>query len=227
MRYPIGVISQTRALASIGPALAGSAADLLKIRRPDVNVALWRRDPPVPSIEALGKAVRGLELSTSVVVQPRRPVGLAALVEGISDGALRAALLADAAALLAVFHQVIEGPAVVRLETTRHDGCRKLHADAVPVRLITTYCGPATEWVAEADAVRHNLARADVGFEEANASVLRSPDALQHTHAGDVLMLKGDTWPGNGGRGAVHRSPPVSSGETRLVLKIDPESFWC
>ncbi|WP_280109885.1 DUF1826 domain-containing protein [Azospirillum sp. B506] len=40
--------------------------------------------------------------------------------------------------------------------------------------------------------------------------------------AGDVALLKGEGWPGNRGRGLVHRSPPAApSGAPRLLLCLD------
>ncbi|NOJ83626.1 DUF1826 domain-containing protein [Myxococcus xanthus] len=38
----------------------------------------------------------------------------------------------------------------------------------------------------------------------------------------DVALLKGESWPGNQGNGAVHRSPAIaSSGRRRLILSIE------
>jgi hypothetical protein len=37
------------------------------------------------------------------------------------------------------------------------------------------------------------------------------------------VLLKGDAWPGNEGRGAVHRSPAVRGNDAkRVLLAIDP-----
>jgi hypothetical protein len=48
----------------------------------------------------------------------------------------------------------------------------------------------------------------------------------QHTilsaKQGEVLLLKGDAWPKNEGRGAIHRSPPDSLNQRRVLLTLDP-----
>ncbi|MGF1465054.1 MAG: DUF1826 domain-containing protein [Sandaracinaceae bacterium] len=210
------------------PAFADSARGLLQVRAPDVNVAVWRRPVPIPSIDRLRNAARAAPLANHVMVDRRRPETLRAVIEGVPDAAAAEAILADVGTLVGVFGEALrEDRAFVRLESVRDDACRKLHADAVPLRLICTYAGPATEWVADEDAIRGNLRRVDVDMEAANASVLRRPDGLRRARPGDVLLLKGDAWPGFAGRGAVHRSPPLGpDAAPRLVLKIDPGTWW-
>jgi len=114
------------------------------------------------------------------------------------------------------------------LAVVAHDACRKFHTDNVTVRLLCTYSGPGTQWVRNEDVVRTNLGRIDVELEEANRSVLRRADAVQHCGAGDVLLLKGEAFAGNRGFGAVHRSPPiVARSLRRLVFKIDERPCGC
>jgi hypothetical protein len=40
--------------------------------------------------------------------------------------------------------------------------------------------------------------------------------------AGDIVLLKGETWPDNAGRGAIHRSASASAQTPRLVMTLDP-----
>lgn len=57
---------------------------------------------------------------------------------------------------------------------------------------------------------------------------VRRGATVHEAGVGDVLVLKGARWPGSGGRGAVHRSPPPEGGceccegTPRLLLKLDP-----
>lgn len=129
----------------------------------------------------------------------------------------------DIADLVARYAELVEQPhAWVQLGVVAHDMCRKLHADNLPLRMLCTYAGPGTDWVADADARREHLERCDVGVEEANASVMRHPKALQRAGCFDVVLLKGGRWWGNSGHGAIHRSPPVEAdGARRLLLKVD------
>ena len=44
---------------------------------------------------------------------------------------------------------------------------------------------------------------------------------IQSANEGDVCLLKGESWQGNEGRGLIHRSPQVKSGQRRLFLSLD------
>lgn len=59
-------------------------------------------------------------------------------------------------------------------------------------------------------------------------AVLRDGATMQRAEPGSVVLLKGHSWPGNEGRGAIHRSPPIEKvGERRLLLKLDTPRCGC
>jgi hypothetical protein len=97
------------------------------------------------------------------------------------------------------------------LDAIAGDACRRWHRDCVPLRLICTYRGPGTQWVAPAlgDAV---MARPDDD----------APQAIAFD-TGDGALFKGCGWPGQPhDGGVVHRSPRIAgTGITRLVLVLD------
>lgn len=114
----------------------------------------------------------------------------------------------------------------VALTTVVDDACRKFHADYVGLRMLCTYAGAGTEVLDEAGLDRSALS-SRLPFEEANPHI-RGTAALFRAGEGDVLVLKGCSHPGNGARGAVHRSPPIAAlGARRLVLKIDAADCGC
>jgi hypothetical protein len=104
----------------------------------------------------------------------------------------------------------------VRLEKVSGDMCRLFHVDRVGVRLVHTYFGVATEWLANEDVIRSGLGQGDNSLAMRQGAIVRSlPD-------GAVGLMKGEIYPGNLGNGVVHRSP--SQGESksgRLLLRID------
>jgi hypothetical protein len=52
--------------------------------------------------------------------------------------------------------------------------------------------------------------------------MITDAERVRCANTGDVLVLKGELWPNNRGRGAIHRSPPIEgTGSRRLVLIID------
>jgi hypothetical protein len=66
-----------------------------------------------------------------------------------------------------------------------------------------------------------------MGHEEAcvdaaNTRIVRRGSGIRCSGPGDVVLLKGELFDGNRGRGAVHRSPPIeATGERRIVLTLD------
>lgn len=107
----------------------------------------------------------------------------------------------------------------VRLAVLTKAMCPKFHVDRVPVRLVSTYVGACTEYLDNHDVLR--------GFREINnGATMRTVDAKPRAHIrqaaeGDVMLLKGELWEGNEGRGAVHRSPVAYEYTPRLVLTLD------
>lgn len=99
----------------------------------------------------------------------------------------------------------------------RDDRCRRFHHDYVQMRMVSTYVGPGTEWAAERDVDRAAMAREWCCVDDANRSIV-APERVRHARVGEVVGLKGTAHPTSGGRGAVHRSPPIGEGVTRVVL---------
>ncbi|HJL18234.1 MAG TPA: DUF1826 domain-containing protein [Sandaracinaceae bacterium LLY-WYZ-13_1] len=205
-----------------------SAAGLARILDPDVNAVLWARERPASLADAAATSVESGDRQEAEVWLDR-PTTLEPLVEPVRDPSLRDALLEDLTMLVSLYAAILDRKHVwVQLGVVTHDMCRKLHTDNVPVRLLCTYDGPGTDWVPDEDVRRENLGRVDVDLDEANRSVLRRPDAIRRTRPGEVLLLKGEAWPGNAGLGAVHRSPPIEgTGARRLLLKVDTAPCGC
>lgn len=198
------------------------------ILEPSRNIVTVPR--PLPSLvaEALNAVCGGEPFAR----EARVDVGdtdVGALIEPVQDGLARRYLEREITEHVQAFGTVMRRRHLhARLSIVVDDACRKLHSDFVSIRLLCTYAGPGTEWVANEDVVRENLSRVDVDMETANRSVLRHPNAVRRCAPGEVILLKGDAYDGNEGRGAVHRSPPIHDlGLRRLVLKIDEHPCGC
>lgn len=103
----------------------------------------------------------------------------------------------------------------VRVEVLDRAMCPRWHVDQVGLRLLVTWRGPATEWLDEASADRLRLGSDDV---------MRDAAGLRRARPGDILLLKGERWPGNAGRGVIHRSPCIDDDAPRIVAAFD--SIW-
>jgi len=99
----------------------------------------------------------------------------------------------------------------VCVDAVKHDACWKFHRDCVPLRLITTYLGPGTEYVAPADSDR--AIREQKRFDGIVYQVPQFAVSVFNgsSNADDI--------------GVVHRSPPISgTGLRRLILCLNMPS---
>ncbi len=188
-------------------------ADLAEIFEPDVQVCVWQReaDPSIaPYLAGLEEADTLQAIETLSVEQRPR---LARLPAGLEPVPGRAALIDDLSFLREITCELLGCPAVgLRLARVRHAMCPGWHIDRVGLRLVCTYQGPGTRWLA------------DQGVERTRASLRRtSDDPYLQAGTGEVVLLKGTLWQGNEQLGAIHRSPePVAGADMRTLVTLDP-----
>lgn len=193
-----------------------------RILRPDLNVCVWRRGL-APTLDAwLHRLVR--DLVHDVVINASFDHGsILSLFSGLPVGEESRAWTADVTRLAALFSRLTGSASFqASLATVQTNKCRKFHTDYKALRLVCTYAGPGTEWVDDRDVDRDALGHEESCFDTANARIVPHARNIERARPGDVVLLKGELFPGNAGRGAVHRSPPIeSTGERRIVLTLD------
>ncbi|WP_437855223.1 DUF1826 domain-containing protein [Sorangium sp. So ce363] len=193
--------------------------DLAELAAPEVSVCVLRRgvDPDVDGFVREWLLPR--PLAETLSVDPIAP-DLAALAAGAPPSPGREAFLEDVRGLISLFADLTGCPRVgLRLARLAKPMCPRLHADMVTVRLVTTYVGPGTEWAEHAAVRRDRLGHRANGVPDEVSGVLRAGTRLRRMEPFDVGLLKGEAWPGNQDRGAVHRSPPGTS--PRVVVTLD------
>ncbi|MFM7287296.1 MAG: DUF1826 domain-containing protein [Cyanobium sp.] len=108
----------------------------------------------------------------------------------------RSALARDVAMLCDVFATLTGATTLgLRVDVTDRTICPKFHVDRVTLRLMTTYRGPATEWL--------------------------EGETVQQAQVHDVLFAKGESWPDLACNPRIHRSPQPRAGQTRMLLTLD------
>ncbi len=192
-------------------------ADLAVVFDDAVNVVVLR-----------GAATRGLDpgapwlardREVRLVVAPDAPPLEALLPHDASPS--DAGLLDALTPLVEVFGALAECPRVgVRLAVTGAAMCPRFHVDHVGLRAVLTLLGPGTEWLDGGDVDRGRLGHRSGGLPDERSGLLRPGAVVHRAAAGDLVVMKGTAWPGNEGRGAVHRSPHTRGGR-RVVVTLD------
>jgi hypothetical protein len=202
------------AVEPTGRGIAASAADpmvLFEVLRRDLNLAIWHR--PLPGMLTRGLAPLMRHAPFCLTAEDEPEAAVEAVAEALPE-AVPMDLLLDMQRLALIFAGLLNKPRIgIRLEGITGKACHRWHADAVGLRLLTTYRGPGTEWLALSG-----------GRETARGLDATAPAAVTAAMpTGAVAILKGEAHPGNEGWGCIHRSPPGAGpgSKARLLLCLD------
>jgi Protein of unknown function (DUF1826) len=212
---------QPRAVLQLEEGSVRSVSDvaaLTAIFDEGVNVVAFSRKLDAEIIEEAQTALfqPSFRLLTSVTPSDG-PSGLVAQMPGLSHLAGELHFWTDVLAELTGCGQV--GVRLARLDAAM---CPRFHVDKVTLRIVSAFVGNGTEYLAEKDADRRWLGHAAHGAADEVSGLLRPGACIRRAAAGDVVLLKGEGWPNNTGRGALHRSPIASISAPRLVMTLDP-----
>ncbi|ARS52825.1 DUF1826 domain-containing protein [Kushneria konosiri] len=172
------------------------------------------------------------DLAASVDAQCRTARGWSIALEGAPEAALEAelrerlpvpeqaqALVEDVMGLARLMASMLEATELrLRLRLLEDTMCPRFHCDNVAVRLVTSWLGPGSEWLPE-----HALDRRGLGAPSSDKpAIVVDSTAIERLDTGDVALIKGSAWHGEGRGGLVHRSPALEPGQRRLMMSIDP-----
>lgn len=192
-------------------------ADWPQIFQPQVQLLCWQRPMPagvagyLDSLAASGSLRLGYRGMLSAGEAP-------VLAAWPADAGRQA--LQDDITLLADMYATLLGCAQVgwRVEVLDGSMCPRFHVDRTGIRLVCTWRGPGTEWLSGAD--RRFLGRGSGGLPDETSGLMRTGE-VGRSVAGEVVLLKGSQWQGNGDAGAIHRSPAAGSQLPRVLLVLD------
>ncbi|MCH8553433.1 MAG: DUF1826 domain-containing protein [Natronospirillum sp.] len=178
-----------------------------------VNLCVWQRVLSTPLQEAITAI---LQQQPDLKIQQSGTTDALRDILSVQLGAAAQPLTDDISELLDMLNFLFDHPDWgIRLTALDRAMCPKYHVDRVNARLITTYQGPGMQWLANDQILRSSGQSGGLEI---------PPDAQlehQNLNTGDVALCKGDAWPGNAGRGLIHRSPQPAAGQARLLLTID------
>jgi hypothetical protein len=216
MHQPAISTVSTTPTSVAAPHVSGDHPDVLShILDPDVNLGLWQRPGDRTITSELSKLrpmhLADVRCSTSPatfdddVSRLLQQQGLDAMA--FINWRIDLQRLANRCFVISKGRDVS-----LRLETTADDGCRRFHVDHTHLRLLCTYRGPGTQWLADQGANRGDMHAAPSG----------DGDFIQAT-TGEIVLLKGSLWQGNDAFGAIHRSPkPEAATSLRTLVTLDP-----
>ena len=196
--------------------VSGCSPEILtRILDDHVNLALWERRLPVHIVDFAALLLSfGEPLNDAIIVKisDERSVPLIpALASRFHDLEGYEGFIADVGWLVSAYACLLGAKRIgLRLRALDKAMCPRFHVDHVPVRLITTYAGPGSQWLKEGMIERRRLATEPTENSQ-----------IEHINVGEVALLKGEKWQGNEGFGLIHRSPAMADGERRLILTLD------
>ena len=183
---------------------------LTEIFDPSVNLVIWQRqaDPAIAAysqwLASAAPETAGIPAFTQLqtVAEPAELPGL--LAQRLPDAVGKMEFIADLQLLSQMLTCLMDCSAVgVRLKLLQQAMCPRFHTDHVALRLLVTYAGVGTQWLAEAP----------------NPG-LQQQQIPQQLLAAEVALLKGSAWQGNEAGAIWHRSPAAAT--PRLLLSLDP-----
>ena len=194
---------------------------LSDIYREDTNIVIWQRNLSNKLTAAVSDFLQTNATKAAVLaVTPQSTHDV--LKDCFGESEAITALSDDIALLVDMFCCLFDlKQAGLRLTILDSAMCPRFHFDRIPCRLVTTYQGIATEWLNHAVVDRSKLGAGNQGKSDEESGLFNNLQDINRLSEGDVALLKGENWDGTEGAGLVHRSPPVSVGERRLLLTLD------
>lgn len=210
------MLAQVLPFRPLARQVQGDSPEILSdVLQDGVNLAVWQRHLPL-HIQDFASALLTLNepLSESLALEVKGgdlEPDLHDLARAYADVQGYAGFIADVSWLVSAYACLLGAERVgLRLRAMETAMCPRFHVDHVPMRLITTYAGIGSQWLKEGDMDRSSLGQAQA-----------DPALTQQIQCGEVALLKGERWIGNQGHGLIHRSPPLSRNERRLILTLD------
>jgi hypothetical protein len=204
-------------VTSVGTAalVCDSAGVFERIFDEDMQLCIWNRVPDDLLSAYLRRTASTGNWERMARVDACEPQ-FEELLSGFEESVGRIRLATELAGLVDLFETLTDAQSVgIHMTATRQRECPRFHVDRVGLRLLCTWIGAGTEWLAHEDVIRERLGHHSGGCGE----VQRPGAAIQHMEPFAVGVFKGEGWPGNAGRGAVHRSPAPSS--WRVLVSLD------
>jgi Protein of unknown function (DUF1826) len=191
--------------------VAGSAGVFEQLFEEHVQVCVWRRAPDEILRAYLERSVRSGAWERRMEVSVREPSldeTVRGLLAGFEEDLGRVRWATELLCLIDLFAALSDTQRVgVRMVATPRCTCPRFHTYTGALRLLCTWVGEGQEWVAREDGAPMATESMSVSNGSPAAGRAHSGGTVHRMDIFAVGVFKGESWPGNRGRGAVHRSP--------------------
>ena len=191
------------------------------IFKKDINISIWKRSlnrKISDAAEILLKKKSDLQFSE--LINGYNSIDI--LVNKIGDSEKLIHFYEDITYLTQMFCELFNiKDAWLRIDAINKPMCPRFHTDYLKCRLVTTYYGPATQWLPNSLVNRNKLGPGNNGLADDISGLFSKKSDIENLDVGDIGLLKGEAWVNNEGLGLVHRSPHTDSIYKRLYVTID------
>jgi hypothetical protein len=206
---------------SVNYALGDSCSVLPDIYQEQNNIVVWQRTLSKDLLEHIAQCVE-----QNPRLNFEKTIAASSIIDDLSMAltplGFNDELTENIASLVDMFCCLFDlKRAGLRLKVLEQAMCPRFHVDWIPCRLVTSFCGPGTQWLTNETVDRTKLGAGNNGLSDDQSGIYVDKRSIQAMTSGDVALLKGEGWFDNEGAGLVHRSPPNSSNEQRLLLTLD------
>ena len=198
-----------------------SSLELSKIYDEKINILIWKRVINDKLLNASEYVLsKHPELAISEVIKPEEIKEI--LIQEIDSSEEVTSLSKDISEIVKLFCMLFNVNSVwLRLDAIDKPMCPRFHTDYLKCRLVSTYKGPATQWIPH-NLVNHSkLGSGNEGKSDKESGLFLKDEDIKQLNIGDIGLLKGEAWEGNQGGGIVHRSPHSEDSKQRLYMTID------
>ena len=196
-------------------------SNLTEIFNKNTNISIWKRELDSKLINASDYILNEIpDLQISELVKNEDVETM--LVHKFGENENISCLIADISRVVKLFCDLFNVNQVwLRLDAIDSPMCPRFHTDNLKCRLVTTYKGPATQWLPNDLVNRDMLGHGNDGKPDEESGLFLKNTDIEELDVGHVALLKGEGWIGNEGKGLVHRSPHKEGSYNRLYMTID------
>ena len=158
----------------------------------DINMTIWQRTLNLPMQVYVASLIKSPPVFQTLQAVMQGNEVTPWLSAHLPNRRGKPALIADISRLCEMFSVLFDLERIgLRMALLSQAMCPRFHVDHIPCRMVTTYGGPATEWLENNRVERTRLGKGGKGKPDDQSDIFSSPRQIRQLNVGDVALLKG------------------------------------